>query len=320
MNKWRAFISSLMLTLVITTAFFAEDAINKYFKSANKSFGSSVFAVGNSSIINSYLGKYVRLDVIPEGVYYWQNGMKKDEAVIENEGKINKSIDLEESYRNIKFKDNAKPWIKMLVKSDKTFVFTSRGIISRPSDSIQELELVSNRILTKIKEEKGIKFFEDSDPSTKNVYAAIYNALSEKINITAPALLKFDDVSGHICYLRVNDIICGAYFETVLPGYFNEVRTGLLIKVDGQISRLFIIPGKSNFYSNNGARSSDFLDRFEGLLVSDIDSSNSQLINKTERSSYIYSRESEIINFWKKTAPQVKVELENYIISRRKNN
>lgn len=320
MNKWRAFLSAIMLAAVAAAAFFAETAIDGYFKLKNKDRFSRSLALNESEIISSYLGKYIRLEIIPEGIYYWQSGMKKNDEIIENEKNLTQSIDFEESYRNIKFLDNKKPWIKMLLKSDRTFVFTSLGLINRSADSIQELELVSNRILTKIKEEKGIKFFEDSDYSVKNVYAAMYNALSRKVAVTAPEILNLEGVSGYVCYLSMGDTVCGVYFETTLPGYFGEVKTGILIKSDGQIARLFIITSKANFYSNGGARQESFLSRFEGLLVSDIDSSNSQLVNKTERSGYIYSRESEIINFWKKNAPKVKSELENYIISRRKKN
>lgn len=313
MNK--TFFSSFLFAIALVFSVAAADLADRIGKDEPAASPASSAKVTRDEIFSSFLGKFVRLSEIPPGIYAWQLGTTLSETTEAALSSFSASRaadepEAEDYYKSFKFEDGARPWIKFLLRSDGSIVFTSRGLIVKNSEQVQDLENVSNFILTRIKTENGIKFSDKLDESTRNVYSAIYNSIKCRMKLSP--LSSFSACGGTIfaASVDVGGTLIGHYFESGLPGYFGEVHFAFVIKSSGQIAKVFLTAEKKNFYSSAKASSAEFLERFAGLLPSDISCDNQQLVTAGERNNGLSYRRLEFIRAFSEAAGAAKARIE----------
>jgi len=293
-------LSSIILSAALIFSVAAGDFAEKKQPLQAVVSGMAPSGVPRDEIFSSFLGKFVRLSEMPPGIYAWQLDVPLSdtlEAALSafSSPRAADEPEAEDFYKGLKFEDGNKPWIKFLVKSDRSLVFTSRGLIVKQSEQIQDLENYSSFILTRIKNDKGIKFSDKLDESTRNVYSAIYNAIKCRMKLSCREPLDTGGRKISAMAVEIRGTAIGHYFESELPGYYSEVRYAFTIKSSGQIARVFVNQSKKNFYSTAKASSPEFLERFSGLLPSDITCDNEQLVTPEERRNGLSSRRLEFI-------------------------
>jgi len=282
MNARRAFAASLIFAVSIAFAITASGIANHPFSSGGGIQQNRDIKLSPDEIYRSLLGSHIKNDDIPPGIYAWQSGVTPEKLDSYNSNlELDKDgADFEEAFKNYRFPDEKAPWIKFFVKQDRAMTFTSKGLIFKSSDSVDDMELISNRILTRIRENHGIKMTDDNGASAANIYKAIYNAVKQKMSISTPREIKKDGISLSVADIKINGVRTGLYCETFLPGKFEQVRAAFTVKSGGQICSAMVFPLKKTFFRNGV---SGFLDRFNGLLISDVSPENILLITAAER-------------------------------------
>ncbi len=282
MNARKTFAASLIFAFSILFSIMASDIAKRPFSTAAEISQNSDIKLSPDEIYRSFLGSHIKNDDLPPGIYAWQSGVTPEKLDSYNSNiELDKDgADFEEAFKNYRFPDEKAPWIKLFVKQDRAMSFTSRGLIFKSSDSVDDMELISNRILTKIRENHGIKMADDNGASAANIYKAIYNAVKQKMSISKPREIKKDDIVLSVADIMINGARVGLYCETFLPGKFEQIRAAITIKTGGQICSIMVFPLKKTFFRNGV---SDFLDRFSGLLISDVSPENILLVTAAER-------------------------------------
>ncbi|HNY11437.1 MAG TPA: hypothetical protein PKK26_07615 [Candidatus Wallbacteria bacterium] len=295
MNARKSLAASLIFVISIAFSIMAADIASRPFSNVLKTSQNKGLKLSPEEIFRSFLGNHIKNDDLPPGIYSWQAGVAPEKLDSYNAGlDLHKdSADFEEAFKDYKFPEETAPWIKFFIKQDRTMSFTSRGLILKSSDSVDDMELISNRILTKIRENRGIKLADDNGASAANIYKAIYNAVKHKMELSAPREIRKDEICANIADIKINGTQAGLYCETFLPGKFEQIRVAFTMKTGGQICRIMVFPLKKTFFRNIG---SGFLDRFNGLLISDISPENILLITAAERKNNMYSDKFDFIS------------------------
>jgi hypothetical protein len=281
------------------------------------------FCVTAEKIKASFLGSSVNVEDIPSGFYAWHSQTPAGELYKDNELILN-GVDSEAVYKNFKFKNQNGAWIKFIVTAGTQIIFTSSGLISSGgSNNLDVLETISNKIKTSINESKVIKLSPGGDQSAFNISAAIYNAVKDKMSVGAAAdfrsRLQQTQISPAVAEqisrlkdARISDIYIagkkrGVYFESYLPGCFNKVKIGFVIKNTFHIAQIFILTAKKNQFTAGAVRDENFIGSFNRLLIGDVRIDNANIYKESGARPEHYTNKYRVIKFMSDIFPLIKI-------------
>lgn len=259
---------------------------------------ASLMAVPEERIITSFIGRFIRIEALPAGIYFWQKSVTRDRILSHNAslGIGHDDTDLDEAFRSFRFPEDGQPWVKFLVKNDGSINMSSRGLISETAGSAEDLEFTSNMILSRIRENRGIRMSDESaGDSVANVYRALYNAIRASASLGPVRKLEGPAGPATAADISISGKRSGVYYETSPRDFFSRSAIALCLKSGAGIAGIFIVPSKRSFMRTAGITESDFIDRFHGLSVADSGPESTQLIPQAERRNAMFRGRADFI-------------------------